>query len=410
MKNEVEPDDRSRRSGALTRVDSPTIIESVPSSDRVAELDALRGVACLLIVVYHFKPDRVPGGWAGVDFFLILSGYLITNIILKYHDRPGFLRAFYIRRWLRICPLYYLTLAMIAIASPILPRLTDFSGFFQAATYTQNVQSYWSGRPVVFSQYLTHTWSLAIEEQFYLLWPPILYLVGRRGVVPAALVVVGISFWARANGFHWWLLIARSDGFALGAILAATLGDRACSVKIAIRMKLVLGVMLSTSTIFLIYLFSIGAISRLGAPKHPGSTILAIALFGFSIVGLAILYAGSPLTRPLRNKTLGYIGKISYGVYMYHLIIIMLGDDIAEKIGLRGKPFWREALEAAIFFGMAAVSYRYIERPILALKDRIPYGRAIRINRSENRGGVHGRSVSNTGRSAREIEREEIDR
>lgn len=452
MPNEDERGNRARESTVSTRIDRPATIDAaVSSSDRVAELDSLRGLACLLIVLYHFKPDRIPGGWAGVDFFLILSGYLITNIILKYHDRPGFLRAFYIRRWLRICPLYYLTLVIVAVASPILPRSTNFGGLFQAATYTQNIEAYWSARPVVFSQYLTHTWSLAIEEQFYLIWPPILYLTGRRGVVPAALAVVCLSVWARESGFHWWLLIARCDGFALGAILAATLGDRAGdrrpigdprrnvdqerssrpkrnfsperfrSGRINRPMNYILVPTLILTSLYLVYLFSIGGISRLGAPRRPGSTILAIDLFGFSVVGLTLSYAGSRLASPLRNKTLGYIGKISYGVYMYHLIIIMLGDDIAERVGLRGKPFWREALEAAVFFGMAAVSYRYIERPILALKDRIPYGRTL-PKKPVDRGGFRDRektddrrgvSVRNASDSVSMIsfnEDEEVDR
>ena len=93
-------------------------------------------------------------------------------------------------------------------------------------TYTQNVPLYWSSTAPQFASYLMHTWSLAIEEQFYLIWPLLICLVGRRGVVPLSLALLFASVWARAHGFHWWLLLARGDGLAMGSLLAVRSSTR----------------------------------------------------------------------------------------------------------------------------------------------------------------------------------------
>lgn len=184
---------------------------------RIPELDGLRGLACLVILLYHVKPHALPGGWAAADLFFVLSGFLITSIILKHSAERRFLAHFYLRRGLRIWPVYYLTVLLLAAVAPILPRPCDFAGLPYLLTYTQNVPNYWSGKAPEFTPYLAHTWSLAIEEQFYLIWPLLVCWVGRRGVVPLALALVAVSVGARAMGLHWWLLLSRGDGLALGA-------------------------------------------------------------------------------------------------------------------------------------------------------------------------------------------------
>ncbi|HKI18261.1 MAG TPA: acyltransferase, partial [Isosphaeraceae bacterium] len=126
------------------RYDPAPIPGAVGEGQRVRELDALRGLACLLILVYHLMPHRVPGGWAGVDLFFILSGFLITSIILKSFHERHFLAHFYVRRGLRIWPVYYLTVLLLAAATPILPRPYDLGGLPYLLTYTQNVPLYWS--------------------------------------------------------------------------------------------------------------------------------------------------------------------------------------------------------------------------------------------------------------------------
>ncbi len=101
--------------------------------------------------------------------------------------------------------------------------------------------------------------------------------------------------------------------------------------------------------------------------------VLAVNLLGCGGIGLVLLYAGRPGLWWLRRKRLAYIGSISYGLYMVHFIVYLLGDDIAKSLGMGGRPFWREALMMVVIFALAALSWRYIERPILGLKDRFTY-------------------------------------
>src|SRR5262245_25669872 len=110
---------------------------------RVRELDALRGLAALAIVVYHFALSWFPIGWAFVDLFFVLSGYLITSIILEHRQSPRFLPRFYLRRGLRIWPIYYLCLLLLLVFGPSLPRPTDWGALPAHLTYTQNVERYW---------------------------------------------------------------------------------------------------------------------------------------------------------------------------------------------------------------------------------------------------------------------------
>ena len=129
-------------------------------------------------------------------------------------------------RGLRIWPIYYLSLFMLLAAGPFLPCPPRWEGLPTYLTYTQNIQHYWSGTVVEYSWYFKHTWTLALEEQFYLIWPALILVCGRRRVVPLSLTVLAVSVLSLASGADWWTLLGRSGGFALGGLLAAILIDR----------------------------------------------------------------------------------------------------------------------------------------------------------------------------------------
>jgi hypothetical protein len=138
------------------RVDAGHSAHRGSAEPRLLELDGLRGLACLVILVYHFRPPLVPYGWAAVDLFFVLSGYLITSILIRNEGSPRLLRNFYVRRGLRIWPIYYVTILALAIAGPWLPRPTNCAGLGYYLTYTQNLPLYWSGRVPPFSPYAAH--------------------------------------------------------------------------------------------------------------------------------------------------------------------------------------------------------------------------------------------------------------
>ena len=330
----------SERSTA--RADAPHAVESNHSGERIDELDGLRGLACLLILVYHIMPHRIPLGWAAVDLFFVLSGYLITSIILNYSREEHFLYHFYMRRGLRIWPVYFLTVLITAAAVPFLPRPYVPAGLAYLLTYTQNVPLYWGGQNLTFSSYLEHTWSLALEEQFYLLWPLLVILVGRRGVVPLAIALVCGCVVARLSGFQWVILLGRGDGLVLGALLAALPSIRGGPDRSAGRWQIIFGAVSVGAVAYLAALSVTGRLTPLVKPQSSAIMFLAVNLFAFGIVGLVLCRQGSPGLWPLRRPRLTRIGKLSYGLYMYHYVILCLSDDAAQALGLGGRPLWRE--------------------------------------------------------------------
>ena len=343
------------------------------ATGRVLELDALRGIACLVILFHHLKPHLLPMGWAAVDLFFLLSGYLITSIILKNAGEPRFLWNFYVRRGLRIWPIYYLTILVLVLASPILPQASHLGGLANLLTYTQYIQLYWSDRAPSFSPYLQHVWSLALEEQFYLIWPALVCLVGQRGVVPLSLGLAVASVWARSSGFHWWLLLGRADGLALGALLAAIIHRHSLTV---LQTKTSTRVLTGIGLVALLYLVAqtaTGGMATLDPPRWPGLSVLAVNLAGCSLVGLVLANQGTARLQFLRNPRLVKIGQLSYGLYLYHYICLLLSDDLAKLAGLGGRPVWREALTMALVFVLAKLSWRCVEQPLLNLKNRFEY-------------------------------------
>jgi peptidoglycan/LPS O-acetylase OafA/YrhL len=352
------------------------------SARRVPELDALRGIAALAVVVQHLMMSRNLRflGWSAVDMFFVLSGFLITTIILENGGQPRFLRTFYIRRSLRIWPIYYLALIGLVVASQFLhpPGRLDALPYY--ATYTQNLPLYWGGELPLFEVDFGHTWTLALEEQFYLIWPALLLLVGRRRLVPLALATIALSVAARGCGFHYRLLVGRMDGFALGGLLAALLVDpvwvheRRKSLSAAFVGSLALGVA------YLAALASIKGFAAISRPAeridYPAISFLAIALAYFGLVGLVSLHAGSRWLAPLRARWLCYLGLISYGIYLYHYPIQHWMSRVNEKLGI-GLAAWYDAVTFAVCILAAVASWHLVEEPILRLKDRFNYGKPL---------------------------------
>jgi peptidoglycan/LPS O-acetylase OafA/YrhL len=190
------------------------------------------------------------------------------------------------------------------------------------------------------------------------------------------MAVVGLAVIGRTVGFHWWILLARCDGFALGGLLAASFRNQeegeTCALPSPVLFLAAIGLAMAVLAL---------GVSRFGArsflmppvgPRWPGLTILAINLGFFGIVGLVLRGSSGPAFGLLRMRSLRYLGQISYGLYLYHLIVFWLVDCFAQSFGLPRSRL----LDAAKLCGSLAaahLSWSYIEQPLLALKSHFPY-------------------------------------
>lgn len=164
---------------------------------RIAELDGVRGIAAVVIVAYHLFTDYLPGCWAAVDVFFVLSGFLITGIVLQHGLSGRFLTAFYLRRGLRIWPIYYILITFLLLCG-----LGNTAALPYYLTYTQHLPWYW-GSEMPSWLLMQHTWTLALEEQFYLIWPAIVLLAGRRisGILAVGLALAAaLGEWLASTG------------------------------------------------------------------------------------------------------------------------------------------------------------------------------------------------------------------
>ena len=324
---------------------------------RLPQLDGLRAVAVSCVMVFHFIPslDRIaPLGSIGVRLFFVLSGFLITRILLDLRTRPvgPALRSFYIRRALRIFPLFYLALAL-SWAMNIGPVRSTIGWH---VSYLTNLYLFdrggWHGS-------ISHLWSLAVEEQFYLVWPWLVLLVPATRLPQMIVAMIAIAPLSRLLvGGPMTSVLPTSclDSLGAGALLAFP-AVRAS----AMRAGSVAGLPLLSVTLGLRYA---------GVATVP----LEIALdFGVSLtaawmVGRAIDGFGGVAGALLIARPITYVGTISYGLYLYHgFMPYILGRHVPGFLELNWAA--RFTLLTAATLAIASISWRFFESPILALKD-----------------------------------------
>ena len=345
---------------------------------RIPELDALRGLAAVTIVAYHLWFFDYGFLGTAVDLFFVVSGYLITTIMIRQGDRPGFLATFYGRRSLRIWPIYYLSLFAFLAINPYLPRPHPTGGLALYLTYTQNLPSLWGSAGPEFARCFHHTWSLAVEEQYYLIWPLIPVILGRRAMVPAASALIALAVVARMAGFSKWVLLTRCDALALGGLLAVLLAARGSgSIAPRVASRALLAALIGS----VVYLAAGNRGLRMVSASFadPGSRLALLSLrmlavngLYFGLIGLVVVHSGHRLLAPLRLRWLATLGQMSYGLYLYHYILFDVIQDLADRHGFRDRA-GLDAIKLAASFAVAAASWRLVERPLLSLKDRCTY-------------------------------------
>lgn len=331
-------------------------------------LDGVRAIAIILVFATHFYMDAMPGGWIGVDVFFVLSGYLITSVLLHELRQSGkiSLGNFYMRRVLRLTPALALLVLFQFARSPFSHNPWEVrEGTLIGAAYLENWNKVFEFGP---QDLMGHTWSLAIEEQFYWLWPlTLLFLIKRRPLIWitaafAAMAVARFVLWRdgyAATTLQYCLLI-RPVGLLIGCIIAFLPIDRwrppALIAPAALLALLALGLFAEKS----IYAF-------LAAPL---AASLATAALIISLPSAAAVTRGLSLI-PIR-----YTGKISYGLYLYHLPIISLGLAWKAHTPFHAVPSVIYAAGLIVLsFAVAALSFEFVEKPFLGLKDRFQSNR-----------------------------------
>jgi peptidoglycan/LPS O-acetylase OafA/YrhL len=364
----------------------------IRTEPRIAPLDALRGIAILMVLLVHCfwitpsSPAWVlahrlqPGLLLGVDLFFVLSGYLITGILLRTRAEPHYFGSFYLRRILRILPAYYLVLALIFL---VLPRfdaaVRDSSLHDYSAFYVLHLQNWllalgaggqlWPGA--------SHFWSLAVEEQFYLVWPLVVLATPPRALRRVCLLLLILCVVSKLVlvGAHasWYTLymstLTRYDGLIVGALIATT---RPQDIAPWARSAGALGLLAGLAIVAIVATAPEGRSTWRIALE----TSLAAVAFGAAIFRI---HAGArPWTGPLlRSPGLLWLGRYSYGIYLLHLPIMFLLMPWAVRHRLlEGWPLnLRSLIGGACVIGLslllARLMYRFVEAPALNLRYRL---------------------------------------
>lgn len=349
------------------------------TTSRIAELDGLRGIAVLMVMLLHTRPTMFFWGWAGVDLFLVLSGFLITRILLENRGQPGMMRAFYVRRALRIWPVYYVTwFATAAIfvltAEAGVPAAEGMPpGHWRGLLFLQNIEHYFpdSALSSDYIWYFEHSWSVAVEEQFYLVWPVILLFAAdrRTGLLILGASVLAAAYIARAQSMSLHVLLTRVDGLVLGAAIAyaSILSPRLLET---IRLRALVYVALAGAALVAPYLL-LGFADPRAAFGARAAPVLGFSILFAVALALSLRSAGHEHLRWLRWSPLRWVGQISFGLYMYHVPIGFLG-----LLGVN-QGLWDRPVAKVIMWGgslaLAHLSFRWMERPILSLKSATPY-------------------------------------
>jgi peptidoglycan/LPS O-acetylase OafA/YrhL len=342
------------------------------------QLDSLRTMAVFAVLVSHYKSQWMQWfhwGWAGVQLFFVLSGFLITGILLGARgpgpgapaDPRHSLKAFYLRRFLRIFPLYY---AVILVMIVIYPEERALAGWH--LLYASNI---WMAIHGKFVFHTLHFWSLCVEEQFYLVWPLVVLFVPRRRLLPVLLAAIASASLYRtaALALGWtgaavgYLPISNLDALGLGALLALLSAE---DWGRRIRERCLKGALAAGLPLFAI-LLAIRHGEGIGHVLLVILSPLALALIFFWLVGRASTGFSGPLKAVLEWGPFVYLGKISYGLYVYHAAIL---ESLHWTFAHAGIPLFLKPLAyLGATVAVAALSWHFFERPINNLRMRIGY-------------------------------------
>jgi len=356
------------------------------------ELDGIRGIAICLVLVFHCKSIASPStplasfyvtvasiGWIGVDLFFVLSGFLITAILLDTFDSQNYFRSFYTRRILRILPLYYVSVAIWTLANWLLPsNRLESSHAIATLSYWFYLQNWLPLFGISPPTVLIHFWSLAVEEQFYLIWPILIRFTAKRGSAQSLCIVtvlgavllraVLVLFGSTEIAFYFTL--SRVDALAFGACVAVCF--KLHRTLVPFRRPGVVLFLFGSAIVLLIMFQQQGFYNLNPLVLLVGTFPLGLAFGCFLIVLLTS--PGFGLLRVFfRNRVLKFFGQISYGIYVFHWPITLISKKMWPDIT---NDFWLRQIMFLVFvttcsMALAYVSFRYFESPILRQKHKL---------------------------------------
>jgi peptidoglycan/LPS O-acetylase OafA/YrhL len=337
---------------------------------RKPALDGLRALAVVAVMAFHTSP-AAHGGFLGVDVFFVISGYLITALLLREWSRTGGidLRSFYLRRALRLGPALLLMLVVtIPLIFTVLRSSMGINPFLAIASVLLYVANWANVAVDVGTGPLTHTWSLSIEEQFYLIWPIVLVLVlSRRRKPPASALAVLIAVVVVARWICWdtthgdWIYYATTshcDGLLLGSLLAIGLDRRPAGAAVPRGSEAAAWLGLAGLAAFM-------AGSQIGGGATYEYGLFAVAVCAALVVQHLAVAESGLLVRILSVRPLVAVGTVSYGLYLFHF-------PVFQAVQHQGYPHLiQHSLEISISVALTVFSWFVVEKPALRLKDHI---------------------------------------
>lgn len=351
------------------------------SNKYIPELDGYRAIAVLMVMLHHSRWGIFSTGWIGVQFFFGLSGFLITRILLNQKHSPDYFKTFYARRILRIFPAYYLIILIGIIYGLVLK--TNINDWYWFAFYLQNFplgSQQWS---LNFPEAFNHTWSLAIEEQFYLFAPLIIRLLPTRKAMYVFLSLCAASIFFKVGLFisqgstilNYTHTFSNLDIISAGCWLACRyhLGEQ----------KQLTSLLSKVSVGYLIFyaFVALGMDQFLMPWQYPdlgsiywllfhGLLLVLIPLILHVVVSERFIF----VSRILSSRPLVHLGQMSYGLYLYHYLVFRFVDlHFPALLALGSFPSF--LIKCFIAWGVSVISWKYFEQPILKQKEVFKYSR-----------------------------------